>query len=128
MTKLCDMPAGTKLLCIKGFIHAGNGGSWSGIQRLTQGKYYTKANPADGHSVGIALCDAMRVCFWGNGEEHFVAAQKESGTLLERLRSTRTGALVNPDGPEAATLIELLQRQLAEAEDLRYEGPWSFER
>jgi len=75
MTKLCDLPEGTKLLCIKDFVHPAadwEGSHWAGKSRLTKGKIYTKANAGGSASVGITQCDDGHVCFWGSGKEHFV--------------------------------------------------------
>jgi hypothetical protein len=73
MTKLCDLPEGTKLLCIKDFAHGPmEGSTWSNVTRLTAGKIYTKITPASGLTVGIAACDAGMTCYWGSGEEEFV--------------------------------------------------------
>lgn len=72
MTKLCDLPVGTKLLCIKGFTHGPmEGSTWSNVTRLTKGKIYTKVNSTGG-DMGIASCDAGRTCYWGSGEAEFV--------------------------------------------------------
>lgn len=72
MTKLCDLPEGTKLLCIKGFTHGTMEGlPWSNVTRLTEGKIYIKVD-SKGNSMGIASCDFGKTCYWGSGEEHFV--------------------------------------------------------
>lgn len=73
MAKLCDLPEGTKLLCIKGFTHGHMEGlTWSNVTRLTQGKIYIKSTPAGDAALGIKACDAGRTCYWDSGEEEFV--------------------------------------------------------
>lgn len=76
MTNLIDLPEGTKLLCIKGFVHEGGSwSSWSGVRRLTQGKYYYTTGSKT--SLGITKCDAGKECYWGDGAEHFVVAESD---------------------------------------------------
>jgi hypothetical protein len=73
MTKLCDLPEGTKLLCIKGFAHGPmEGSTWSNVTRLTEGKIYIKVDSNTAGTMGIASCDAGMTCYWGSGEEEFV--------------------------------------------------------
>jgi|688.fasta_scaffold393483_2 hypothetical protein len=73
MTKLCDLPGGTKLLCIKDFVHGPEDGpTWSTVRRLTKGNVYTKAGSSTSQTLGIVSCDAGKTCYWGSGKEHFV--------------------------------------------------------
>lgn len=83
MTKLCDLPEGTELLCIKDFVHGpGEGSTWANVRRLTKGNVYIKSTPAGRHVVGIAACDAGRTCYWGSGEAEFVEYVKPKQKVL----------------------------------------------
>lgn len=87
MTGLTKLPAGTKLLCIKGFVYVASRDVEGAGRRLTQGNIYTKSN-GPGKILKIAECDLGEPCFWGDGTEFFVAVEGQL-TPSERLSAIK---------------------------------------